>query len=147
MSKARRRLTHVSTDEALRLEALYLDSQTDASVRFKKKRGGPSKNEEAYARHLEALLISGLILDYRAQPEPIELAHRCTYQPDFWVMPRDGVPEYIEVKGAKRGRPYYRDDGARVKVKVAARALHPSIALVVAWPKKGGGWCREVVPS
>lgn len=117
---------------------------------------GPSKIERRYAAHLESLKITGLIRSWLAQPAPIELAYDCTYQPDFWVLNVDGSVEFVETKGAKRSkrgptRPFFHDDGARVKTKVAARLLSiPSAnetpaALYVAWPSRGGGWSRELV--
>jgi hypothetical protein len=117
------------------------------------KRGGPSKNELAYGEHLEALKQAGEVRFYKAQPERIELAHRCTYQPDFLVAfaDEDRPWEFVEVKGARsNGRPFYFDDGAKVKVKFAARTVARGFTghiVVVVWPKKGGGWCREVVPA
>jgi hypothetical protein len=117
------------------------------------RRGGPSKNELAYAEHLEALKQAGEVRFYTAQPERIELAHRCTYQPDFEVAftDEDRPWEFVEVKGARsNGRPFYFDDGAKVKVKFAARTVargYVGHIVVVVWPKKGGGWNREVVPA
>lgn len=119
----------------------------------KGKRGGPSKNERDYQRHLVLLERTGEVVYFLAQPAPIELAHRCTYQPDFLVMPATGTKFYVEVKGRKGKRPWYRDDGARVKTKVAARVLSrrgdppgsSPLSLVVVWPRNGGGWCSEVV--
>jgi hypothetical protein len=111
------------------------------------RQGGPSRNEARYQEHLEALQAAGEVLEFKAQPAAVELAHRCTWTPDFMVMRPDGF-EMVEVKGRKGCRPWYRDDGARVKVKVAARVLAArGIQVVVVWPKKGGGWCREVVPA
>jgi hypothetical protein len=116
-------------------------------------RGGPSKNELAYGEHLEALKQAGEVRFYEAQPAAIELAHRCRYTADFRVVYTDESRpvEMVEVKGAKGKRPWFRDDGARVKVRVAARIIHqswPDVVFVVVWPlakKYGGGWAREVV--
>jgi len=137
-------MTHVSPEEALRVAALEIDDTLPRA-----KRGGPSKTEASYERHLMALKAAGEVRSWIAQPPAIELAHRCTYQADYEVvrhvhdMP---VVEWHEVKGRKGGRPWYRDDGARVKAKVAARLLAASgVPLVVVWPKKGGGWAAEVV--
>lgn len=115
-------------------------------------RGGPSKVERDYARYLASLEAAGQIVYFVAQPEPIELAHRCTFTPDYLVMPAEGKKYYVECKGRKGSRPYYRED-ARVKTKVAARVLSQRgdppgsapLALYVVWPKKGGGWCSEQV--
>lgn len=115
----------------------------------RRKQGGPSRLEDRYARHLEALQTAGEVFHFAPQPHPIEIAHRCTYQPDFYVEFEDGgrPPEYVEVKGAKGKRPHYHDDGARVKVKVAARELARRglrCVVVVVWPQ-GKRWMREVV--
>ena len=141
-------------DDLRRMEEDALKSVGHRDVKSEKssKRGGPSKVERAYAAHLEALKAAGEILSYCAQPDPIEIAHRCTYRPDFLVVPLDRIPYYVETKGRKGSRPWYRDDGARVKTKVAARELRsrhcglgPEWYLVVVWPRKGGGWCQERV--
>lgn len=109
-----------------------------------------SRVERRYAEHLQAVYLSGAIKGYQVQPEPIELAHDCLYFADFLVW-FDGRPdEYVETKGAKRKRPFFHDDGARVKVKVAARLLaqrDPPALLVVAWRPKGMPWQREVVQA
>lgn len=111
----------------------------------------PSRVETRYQQHLEAKRLIGEIRGYQAQPPAIELAHDCTYTADFLVWFGDGRPdEYIETKGAKRKRPFFHDDGARVKVKVAARLLaqrDPPALLVVAWRPKGMPWQREVVQA
>lgn len=116
----------------------------------RRRRGGPSRLEDRYRAYLDARAAAGEVLGYVEQPDPIELAHRCTYQPDFLVTlarGHDSALEYVEVKGRKGNRPWFHDDGARVKVRVAARQLAAiGIRLVVVWPKRGGGWCREVVP-
>lgn len=100
--------------------------------------------------------MAGEIRSWLAQPAPIELAYDCTYQPDFWILNVDGSVEFVETKGAKRSkrgptRPFFHDDGARVKTKVAARRLatpsanETTASLYVAWPSRGGGWSRELV--
>jgi hypothetical protein len=114
---------------------------------------GMSKTERAYKHHLDVLVEAGEVQSYEAQPAAIELAHRCRYTADFRVVYTDESRpiEMVEVKGAKGKRPWFRDDGARVKVRVAARIIHqswPDVVLVVVWPlakKYGGGWAREVV--
>lgn len=114
-----------------------------------KQRGQPSAEERRYQAHLERLLAAREIDYYLPQPEPIELAHRCSYTTDFEVGV-GGRVEWHEIKGRKGARPWFHDDGARVKTKVAARLLAQRdrpVALVVVWPKKGGGWSSERVKS
>lgn len=133
-----------------RFTASDLGLEIDAAPKGKRQ-GGPSRNEARYQEHLDALAAAGEVLGYVAQPDPIELAHRCTYQADFLVTlarDHDSALEYVEVKGRKGNRPWFHDDGARVKVRVAARQLAAiGIRLVLVWPKSGGGWAREVVPA
>lgn len=153
--RRRRRLTAadlgLSPDETLRRASVDLEPVP------KRKRGGPSKNEARYQEHLDQLVSAGAVVAYVAQPEPLEIASGVTYQPDFWVQTDDGGDgHYVEVKGEKRGkphkrtgkrssRPFFHDDGARVKVRVAARDLARfGIQLIVVWPQ-GKRWAREVV--
>lgn len=113
-----------------------------------KRQGQPSAVEHRYQAHLERLLAAREISYYMPQPEPIELANRCCYTTDFEVGYPDGHLEWHEIKGRKGNRPWFHDDGARVKTKVAARLLaqrKPPVALVVVWPRKGGGWESERV--
>lgn len=121
---------------------------SDLDAKPAKRQGGPSRNEARYQQHLDTLVAAGEVLTYSAQPDPIEIAHRCSYQADFLVLYADGRPdEYVEIKGAKGKRPWFRDDGARVKVKVAARELARRglrCVVVVVWPQ-GKRWMREVV--
>lgn len=50
-------------------------------------RGGPSKVEQRYRRHLDLLVSLGSVVSYVAQPPAIVLpAYRCTYTPDFEVQ-------------------------------------------------------------
>lgn len=112
-----------------------------------KRQGQPSAVEHRYQAHLERLLAAREIDYYLPQPDPIELAHACTYRTDFEVGV-GGRVEWHEIKGRKGSRPWFHDDGARVKTKVAARLLaqrDPPVTLVVCWPKKGGGWSSERV--
>ena len=126
---------------------LHLTPEQLAAAGLERKRqGGPSRLEDRYRAYLDARAAAGEVLGYVEQPDPIE-----SYQPDFLVEFEDGrPPEFVEIKGAKGKRPWFRDDGARVKVKVAARELARRglrCVVVVVWPKCGGGWCREVVPA
>jgi hypothetical protein len=149
--RARALLAARDADDIRRLEEEALKSvgRRDTKPAKSSQRGGPSKVERDYARHLDALVAAREVVTYLPQPEAIELAHRCTYRTDYEVVRRVHdmpVVEWHEVKGRKGSRPYYRDDGARVKAKVAARLLaERGVPLFVVWPKKGGGWCQEQV--
>lgn len=124
---------------------------TVASVKeHGKKRGEPSKVERDYGSRLESMRMAGELRAIQPQPEAIELGHRCSYTCDWQLVLADGSVEWHEVKGRKGSRPWFRDDGARVKVRVAARLLaqrDSPVALYVVWPRKGGGWCSERVPA
>jgi hypothetical protein len=124
----------------------------------KPQRGGPSKAERAYDRHLAGLYQSGEVRNFDPQPGPLDLAHGCTYTGDWEVEYADGRVEWHEVKGAKvrrskvtgkrgKARPWFADDGARVKVKVAARLLAArGVPLVVVFQDpRTKAWLRDVV--
>lgn len=108
------------------------------------RRRGMSKNEREYAAYLEHRRLVGDLYHWWG-PEPItlKLAHDLRYTPDFAAAGAgmDGF-HLIEVKGTKDGRPYYRDDGARIKPKLAAK-LFPW-PVYVAW-KVDGQWREELV--
>lgn len=131
--------------------------QRDTKPEKRAKQGGPSKNEARYQEHLDQLVAAGVLDGYTPQPPAIALAHGVTYTADFLCFPRDGASFYVEVKGekarrnrrtgARTSRPYFADDGARVKVRVAARLLaEKGIRLFVVWPC-GREWKREEVPT
>jgi hypothetical protein len=144
--------------EQIEREALATVGHRDLKPGKKRRPSGP---ERAYEAHLRALRADGEVVTYLAEPEPIEIAHACTYQTDYEVVFRvnDGhVVEWHEVKGGfrrkskmtgKRGRvvPFFADDGARVKVKVAARLLAArGVPLVVVFQDpRTKAWLREVV--
>ena len=119
-------------------------------------RGSPSKTELAYGQRLEMLRMAGELLSVEHQPEAIELpADRCTFTADWRTVEPGGAVTFWEVKGAKkaaRGKtaPHYFDGEARLKAKLAARALSlmtPPARLVVVWPGPHGGWeSKQVKP-
>lgn len=99
---------------------------------------GMNKWEREYNATLADLHKAGQVSWYGFEAAKLKLAHRCYYTPDFLVVTADGKVEAHEVKG------FWRDD-ARVKIKVAARAL-PWITFVAATKDDSGGWKKEVIP-
>ena len=59
----------------------------------------PSKAEMLYAVELQHLLDAGLIIEYVEQPKLWLGVPENKYIPDFLVIPRDGIPYYVDVKG------------------------------------------------
>lgn len=100
--------------------------------------GTLNRTEAAYRAHLDGLVRSGAVLDYRFEAVKLRLADNTFYSPDFVVQLADRTLEVHEVKG------FWTDD-ARVKIKVAA-ALFPwfrFIAVQARAKKDGGGWSVE----
>lgn len=100
----------------------------------RKKPGEMNKTESKYAAYLDELKKCGDILDYWFEGLTLKLAANTRYTPDFLVMLPNGALQLHEVKGAIA---IFRDD-AKVKVKVCAN-MYP-FEMLVAYPKKGGGW-------
>lgn len=97
------------------------------------KAGEMNKLEAAYAAHLQALRLAGLICDYAFEPIKLRLADRTFYTPDFAVIMPDLTLEFHETKG-------FWEEDARVKIKVAAEQ-HPF--KFVGIQRKRGEWIRE----
>ena len=102
-----------------------------------------NKLEKKYADNLELKRLAGEIVSWKYEPREFELAHRCTYTPDFEVVFSVGMQddriEYHETKG------WMRDDAA-VKLKVAARMFPQYTFVLVKWdPKKG--WTFKDIPK
>jgi len=87
--------------------------------------------EEDYARHLDTLKLAGEIADYRYEPWRFQLADKCTYLPDFLVVPKDPAKplELHEVKG------FMREDSI-VKFKVAAAKFPFMVFIMIKKEKK-----------
>ncbi len=100
--------------------------------------GQMNKMEEAYAKRLEELRLTGQIEGYVFEAVKLKLASRTFYTPDFLVIAKGGFVELHEVKG-------HWEDDARVKIKVAARQF-PWFSFV-AITKKKGEWCYEDFPN
>ena len=58
-----------------------------------------SKAEMRYAQQLDVLLRAGEILDYVEQPRRCLGVPENVYVPDFLVIPSEGRPYYVDVKG------------------------------------------------
>ena len=103
-------------------------------------RGEPNQTERCYRdEFLIPRILSGEIVECIFEGKTFELAHRCTYTPDWYVVRADGDVECHEVKGS------HVWDDARVKLKVAAR-LNPEVKFVLArWWKQT--WKISVVPK
>lgn len=103
-------------------------------------RGEPNVTESRYRdEFLIPRILSGEIVECVFEGKTFELAHRCSYTPDWYVVRADGGIECHECKGA------HVWDDARVKLKVAAR-LNPEVKFVLArWWKQT--WKISVVPK
>lgn len=104
-----------------------------------------NRTEAAYGRHLDLRKSAGQVLWYAYQPISLRLAANTFYRPDFLVLPADLEIRCVEIKGrsggkwaAHSGLPFYAEDDAWPKVKIAA-GLYP-FAFEVVWPAPGGGW-------
>jgi hypothetical protein len=60
-----------------------------------------SKAEMLYAVELQQMLDAGLIIEYVEQPKLWLGVPENKYIPDFLVIPRDGIPYYVDVKGVE----------------------------------------------
>lgn len=97
-------------------------------------KGTQNKTEAAYEdRVLKPAMLSGDVAWYRFEGVKLRLADKTFYEPDFFVMRRNGELEVIEIKG------FWTDD-ARVKIKVAA-AQYPFQFIAVQRVK--GEWKEE----
>lgn len=100
---------------------------------------GMNKTEEAHAKRLEIVSVSGDILWYGYECLKFRLANKTWYTPDFVVLLSDGQIEVHEVKGT-----FFEDD-SRVKIKVFAEQY--TFLRVKCYhklsKKQGGGWKVE----
>ena len=89
-----------------------------ARSRPKKTPGKMNLTERRFeANHLKPLLASGDILSYQYEPMKFRFGRdfKSTYTPDFMVIRKDGVIEYIDVKGSAGW-----EEHTRVKMKACA---------------------------
>jgi len=104
--------------------------------------GEMNKTEAAYAKHLDAQILTGAVLEWWFEAVKLRLADATFLTVDFMVLPASCALELHDVKG---GRGIVTDD-AWVKMKVAA-ARFPFV-FKVAFPRArrdGGGWDVETV--
>lgn len=103
-------------------------------------RGEPNVTESRYRdEFLIPRILTGEIAECVFEGKTFELAHRCSYTPDWYVVRADGGIECHECKGS------HVWDDARVKLKVAAR-MNPEVKFVLArWWKET--WKISVVPK
>lgn len=115
------------------------------------KKGVMNKTESAYGVYLDLQKKSGLIDEWKYEPETLKIGADCRYTPDFRVI-RTGFPEdptkpcysiieFHEVKGTSRGKAYIEDD-ALVKIKAAAE-MHP-YKFIIVWRVKDEWKQREI---
>lgn len=103
--------------------------------------GEMNKCEQRYEDEvLKPALHSGDVAWYKFEAIKLRLADRTFLTVDFAVLPRSGVMELHDVKGA---RMIYMED-AKVKMKVAAE-LFPFVFKVAFAPKRGMPWDVEEV--
>lgn len=127
-------------------EAAVKQSLTDAPAapprHARHEAGVMNKTEAAYDQQLALRKHAGEIAWYAFEKVKLRLAKATFLTIDFMVLLADGSLECHEVKGRKGDR-YWVEEDAKIKLKVAAE-MFPFRFLVV-WPRKGGGWCSEVV--
>lgn len=108
--------------------------------RPKPAKGTPNQTEQRYRdEFLVPRILSGGIAECIFEGRTFELAHQCTYTPDWYVIRSDGEIECHEVKG------WHIWEDARVKLKVAAR-LNPCIKFFLS-QLKNNAWKVKIVPS
>lgn len=121
---------------------------------------GMSRNEQAFARHIDGLM-NGVVLAWKFEPMRLVLpAKRLSYTPDFLVLvassffgtqwwPSFPKPSHglvlVEVKPAdSEGRAYWGTGKSRIKAKLAAQLLADILPVVAAWQFRGQ-WSHEVI--
>ena len=91
------------------------------SKRVSKIAGVMNKTEQAYADHLQTLVLTGEVLHFDYEPESLRLAPKTFYLPDFRVIMADSTIEFHEVKACTANNDFLCEDDARVKFKIAAQ--------------------------
>ncbi len=106
----------------------------------KRKQQGRGENqlERNFDEHLRLMSLEGFINSWERATEPFRLAGGTTYTPDFMADDWDEHVYAIELKG-----PYERDDGSRIKIKVAAR-LYPQYRWLWVTRPQGQWKAKEV---
>lgn len=103
----------------------------------RKKPGEMNKTEAEYAEILATRQHLGEILWYTYEGLTFKLADDTRWTPDFCMMMADGTMEVHEVKGFWR-------DGAKMKIKVAARLFPFRFLAVRKRSRKEGGGFEEM---
>ena len=99
-----------------------------------------NKLEKKYADNLDLKRLAGEIVSWKYEPREFELAHRCTYTPDFAVYKNNGEIEYHETKGG------HTWEDSWIKLKITARLFPQYRFVLVKWdPKKG--WIFKEIPK
>lgn len=101
--------------------------------------GEMNKTETEYSLILNELLSDGKIRAWLFEPMKLQLAKRLTYKPDFMVVHKDFVLEFIDTKGAGP-----TSDTSIAKIKMAAKTFPWFRFFIEKKQKKddGGGWKR-----
>lgn len=102
-----------------------------------------NRNEQAYARYLDALVAHGTVLEWLWEPMRLRLGNNCGYTPDFLRIAPDGEVQLVDVKGRK-GDSFWAEPDAMIKLRMAA-SMFPFI-FAVAWQGQDGVWKHEVIP-
>lgn len=99
----------------------------------------PNQTEIRYRdEFLVPRILTGEIVECVFEGKTFELAYRCTYTPDWYVVRANGVVECHEVKGG------HVWEDARIKLKVAAR-MNPGIIFLLS-QFKNNSWKIKIVP-
>lgn len=106
--------------------------------------GEMNKTEQRYAQELLARTAAGEVTWWAFEVLKLRLATGTWLTVDFAVLLADGTLELVDVKGRTSGDRFWAEEDAKVKLKVAAELV--PFPVVVAWPAKGGGWHRRVLP-
>lgn len=118
-------------------------------VDLARQHGPAPKREDGYRSKAEADYAAWLSeqpgVTWRHETISVGLpGKRTRYRPDFWVRGH-GQTIAVEVKGTKRGRPWWRE-GSRARALHGAAELHVvlGVPLYAVWRVKGE-WLRELV--
>lgn len=108
-----------------------------ARTRVKRKAGEMNKTESAYARHLDALKITGQINEHWFEGITLKLGHDTRYTPDFLVQMADGSLECHDTKG------WDTEPAAAVKERVSSTMFPLFVFKEVRM--EGGKWVEKVI--
>jgi hypothetical protein len=130
----------------LGIEPELLAGTTGTSARRKAHGRVPGRDmnrtERAYQQHLQEQAATGAVVWFDFEPIRLRLGDNTFYVPDYFVLLESGELQCHEVKGRKGGE-FYSAEKGWMKAKIAA-ATFPFAVLLV-WPRKGGGWDSRVI--